>query len=437
MAAIDQRRPARLGAIVLSACALPGVMCATARAEDAPEQAVVEIKLSGYRDAQDKNAGVNVAGSTATAGKLTVQGLSPAQAHATISSASGGGGGGGAGGGGGGVGSALNVGSNLLDRIVVTSPSIYAMVPLGRQWSAEGSVTVDEISGASPSYYTDSSSFVHFHDRRTGGDAKLTRYFERAAVSLGVASSKESDYTSNAVSLSARVSTPSQNTTLNVGMGLTHDINNPNNQVVHDAHKDTNEYEVGVTQALSALDLVQLNYTRSVENGYLNDPYKSFDNRPDRRSANIVQTRWNHWLDGAALKVGYRYYGDTFGIRSHTFDLALAIPASDDGRTTFTPSLRYYTQSAASFYVNPDPSSPTFPAPANESGFYSLDQRLSAYGAIGAGAKYDWAIDKDWSLDAKLDVYRQQSGLRLVGQGSPGLSPLTALIWQIGVKRAF
>jgi hypothetical protein len=24
-----------------------------------------------------------------------------------------------------------------------------------------------------------------------------------------------------------------------------------------------------------------------------------------------------------------------------------------------------------------------------------------------------------------------------MGQGSPGLSPLTALIWQIGIKRAF
>jgi len=150
-----------------------------------------------------------------------------------------------------------------------------------------------------------------------------------------------------------------------------------------------------------------------------------------------VQARWNHWLGGAALKVGYRYYGDTFGIRSHTFDLALAIPASDDGRTTFTPSLRYYTQGAASFYVDPDPSSPTFPAPANQGGFYSLDQRLSAYGAITVGAKCDWAIDKDWSVDGKLDLYRQQSGLRVMGQGSPGLSPLTALIWQVGIKRAF
>ena len=431
MAATDTTRPARLGAIVLSACALPGVMCTTARAEDAPQQAVVEIKLSGYRDAQDKNAGVNVAGAAA---RQTVQGLSPAQAHATISSASAGGG---SGGGSSGGGEGGGIGSNLLDRIVVTSPSVYALVPLGRQWAAEGSLTVDEISGASPSYYTDSSSFVNFHDRRIGADAKLTRYFERAAVSVGIASSKESDYTSKALSTSARFSTPSQNTTFDVGVGLTRDINNPNNQVVHDAHKDTNEYEIGVTQALSALDLVQLSYTRSLENGYLNDPYKSYDNRPDRRSANIVQARWNHWLGGAALKVGYRYYGDTFGIRSHTFDLALAIPASDDGRTTFTPSLRYYTQGAASFYVDPDLSSPTFPAPANQAGFYSLDQRLSAYGAITVGAKYDWAIDKDWSVDGKLDLYRQQSGLRVMGQGSPGLSPLTALIWQVGIKRAF
>jgi hypothetical protein len=421
VAATDVPRNRRLGAIVLSACALPGVMAGKARAEEAPEQAVIEIKVSGYRDAQDKNAGINVAGAAA---KQTVQGLSPAQSHATISSASSGGGG-------------VPGLSSLLDRIVVTSPSVYALVPLGRQWSAEGSLTVDEISGASPAYYTNSSSFIHFRDRRTGGDAKVTRYFDRAAVSVGVATSTESDYKSNALSVAARFSSADQNTTLNVGLGLTRDINNPNNQIVHDAHKDTNEYQVGLTQALSVRDLVQIGYTRSVENGYLNDPYKSYDNRPDQRQANIVQARWNHWLDGAALKLGYRYYGDTFGIRSHTFDLALAIPMGADSRSTFTPSLRYYTQSAASFYVNPDAASPSYPAPLDQSGFYSLDQRLSAYGAINVGIKYDWAVDSNWSMDSKLDVYRQQSGLRVIGQGSPGLSPLSALIWQVGVKRTF
>jgi hypothetical protein len=428
--ATDVPRKARLGAIVLSACALPGVMSGAARAEEAPDRAVIEIKVSGYRDAQDKNAGDNAA---ATVAKSSAQGVSPAQGHATISSASGGSGSSGGSGGQSGV----NLGSNLLDRIVVTSPSIYALVPLGRQWAVDGTLTVDEISGASPAYYTNSSSFVHFHDRRIGGDAKLTRYFERAAVSLGVASSKESDYTSNAVSAAARFSSDNQNTTLNIGVGLTRDLNNPNNQLVHDAHKGTHEYQVGLTQALSSRDLVQINYTRSVEDGYLNDPYKSYDNRPDRRAANVLQTRWNHWLDGTALKLGYRYYGDTFGIRSHTFDLALAVPTEDDGRSTFTPSLRYYTQSAASFYVNPDPGSASYPAPQDQSGFYSLDQRLSAYGAISVGAKYDWAVDSNWSMDAKLDVYRQQSGLRIIGQGSPGLSPLSAFIWQIGIKRTF
>lgn len=403
-------------------------MCGTARGEDAPEQAVVEIKVSGYRDAQDKNAGINTPGGTAggaAAARSTVQSLGGGQGHATVSAASSGGGGG------------LGVGSSLLDRVTVTSPSIYALLPLGRRWSAEGTLTVDEISGASPAYYTNSSSFVHFHDRRKAADAKLTRYFERAALSVGAATSKESDYTSNALSASGRWSTDSQNTTVNVGVGLTRDVNNPTNQVVHDAHKNTDEYEVGVTQALSPFDLAQVTYTHSLENGYLDDPYKLYENRPDRRAANIVQTRWNHWLGGAALKLGYRYYGDTFGIRSHTLDLALAIPVGGDGRSTFTPNLRYYTQSAASFYVDPDPTSASYPAPANRSGFYSLDQRLSAYGAISLGAKLDWAIDRDWSVDAKAEVYRQQSALRLFGQGSPGLSPLSAFIWQLGIRRTF
>ncbi len=431
VAATDPSHRPRLGAIVLSACAIPGVMCASACAEEAPDQSVIEIKVSGYHDFQDKNAGVNVAGGQ---GKQTSDSLA-SERHSTVSSASGGGGS--SGGGSSCSSSGLNLGSSLLSRVLVTSPSVYALVPLDRHWSAEGTLTVDEISGASPAYYTDSNSFVHFHDRRIGGDAKLTRYFDRAAAALGVASSKESDYSSNAVSGSARFSTASQNTTVNFGIGMARDISNPNNQIVREARKSTNEYEIGLTQAVSTLDLFQVTYTRSLENGYLNDPYKSYDSRPDRRSSNVVQMRWNRWLNGAALKLGYRYYGDSYGISSHTFDLALAVPVGDDDRSTFTPSVRYYTQSSASFYVNPDASAATYPAPADLTGFHSLDQRLSAYGAVSIGGKYDWAIDHHWSMDAKLEVYRQQSGLRVIGQGSPGLSPLSAFIWQVGIKRTF
>jgi hypothetical protein len=435
----DQIKPAKapskapgkpLGRIVLAACALPGVLSVLpAAAEEAPEQAVVAFKLSGYRDAQS-GSGNTTANGSAVNNHSTAQSVNSAAGHATISGASGGGGGGGLGGGGEGF------SLNLLNRIHVTTPSIYTMLPLGRLWSLEGSATLDQVSGASPAYYTDQAGFANFKDTRKAADAKLTRYFERQVVALGLSTSTESDYVSNALSAEGRFATDDQNTTFNVGLGLTRDKINPNNHVVSNAHKDTNEVQFGVTQALSARDLVQLGWTHSAESGYLNDPYKKWDNRPDTRNANVLQLRWNHWLGGSALKTGYRWYSDSFGIRSHTVDLALAIPVGERS-SVFTPELRWYSQGAANFYVPNNRLEANYPTPPNTSGFTTLDQRMAAYGALTVGAKLEWPVDQGWNADLKFDLYRQQAGLRLIGSGSGGLAPLTGMIWQLGLKHTF
>jgi hypothetical protein len=412
----------RFGRIVLAACALPGVIAAgSALAEEAPEHGVIEFKLSGYSEWQPASSS-----STATSSGTTAR----AASAATVSAASGGGSSGGSS-------SSTSGASKKVDRVKVTTPSVYALVPLGRDWSLEGSGTIDNVSGASPTYYSDTDSFVTFKDTRRAADAKVTRYFRRMALALGGATSRESDYLSNAVSTEARFSTEDQNTTFNLGLGLTKDTINPSTHVVTDARKRTHEYQVGLTQALTRYDLVQLGYTRSQQSGYLNDPYKSWDVRPDSRDANIVQLRWNHWLGGPVLKTGYRYYRDTFGIRAHTVDLALSLPFGDGDTSTFTPELRWYTQSAARFYVPVNTASASYPTPADTSVYTTLDQRLSAYGAVTVGGKLEWPLSGGWSMNVKADYYYQDKSLRLLGEGSKGLASLSAAIWQVGAKYAF
>lgn len=413
----------RIGGIVLAACALPGVMLPAARAEEAPEKAVLAIKLSGYQEFQDRSG--STTSSTSSTSTVQAQAVS---SNGTVSAASGGGSSSSSSG-------TTSSASSSIQRIRVISPSVYGLVPLGRQWAVEGSLTVDDVSGASPAYYTDTAGFTHMKDRRRAGDLKLTRYFERQSVALGASRSVESDYVSNAMSLEGRFASDDQNTTWNVGLGLTRDTINPSTLVVSNAAKRTREFQLGVTQAISRHDLVQLSVTRSLSSGYLDDPYKSYDHRPNLRNASILQARWNHWLGDAALKTGYRYYQDTFGIRAHTVDLGVALPFGRSG-AIFTPELRYYVQNAASFYVDPNTASSTYPAPADQSGWYSLDQRLSAFGAVTLGGKIEWRLDRDWSMDTKLDYYRQATNLR-PGGGSPGLAALNAFIWQIGLKREF
>ncbi len=424
VAATDHQTGARtraLGRIVLAACALPGVLATgAALAEEAPEKATLEFKLSGYSDWQ---AGGGTSASTSAAGSTLAR-----AASASVSAASGGSNGGT---------SSTSSASKKLDRVRVITPSVSAMVPLGRDWSIEGSGTIDHVSGASPTYYADANSFVHFKDTRYAEDGKLTRYFRRQAWALGLSTSKESDYLSRALSIEGRIASEDQNTTVNFGLGATRDTVNPSTHIVTDARKRSNEFQVGLTQAMTRYDLVQLGYTRSLQSGYLNDPYKSWDKRPDTRDANVLQLRWNHWLGGNVLKTGYRWYGDTFGIRAHTLDLALVMPFGDDGEASFTPELRWYTQSAANFYVPVNTASASYPTPADTTGYTTLDQRLSAFGAVTVGGKLAWPMSRDWSMNVKLDYYQQSSGMRLLDKGSSGIDKLSAVIWQLGAKYTF
>jgi len=332
-----------------------------------------------------------------------------------------------------------------LDRVSVTAPFIYIQAPIAGEWSIEGSWVGDSVSGASPRSWTDKASASHMNDYRKAADVKVTRYFSRAAVSASLAYSDEHDYTSRAFGLDARWSTEDNNRTWTVGYGASFDkIDNTfSGGGIVDKHKRTKELMVGVTQVLTPTDIAQFNLTRSVGNGYYDDPYKNFEKRPDFRNNWIALARWNHHVEAfdASIHSSYRYYSDTFGVKSHTLGLEWVQPK---GQWTFTPGVRYYTQSAASFYVdpvlNPDGS---YSFLGNllgigvKAGDKSADARLSAFGAVTLSMKVSYALKPDTVVDVKYERYRQTAGLRIGGSGSPGLEPFNANFMQVGLTHRF
>jgi hypothetical protein len=333
-----------------------------------------------------------------------------------------------------------------LDRVSVKAPHLYVQAPIAGDWALEGSWVGDSVSGASPRMHTQVSGASRMSDYRKAADLKITRYMARAAVSASVAYSDEHDYTSRAFGLDARWSTEDNNRTWSMGYGTSQDtIDNTSNGVntAIDQHKRTHEFMVGVTQVLTPSDLGQFNLTRSVGSGYYNDPYKSFDVRPNQRNAWIALARWNHHIDrfDAALRTSYRYYTDSFGIKAHTLALEWVQPA---GQWTFTPGVRYYTQNAASFYLDPVLDAQgqydvlgTITRAATTAGVKSMDQRLSAFGAVTLSMKVSYAYTPDTTMDLKVEKYRQTSGLHLGGSGSPGLDPFNAHFIQVGLSHRF
>lgn len=368
--------------IVAAALALPGIVAtvaavapATAQAESAPEQAVVGLKYLDYNESQPG-----------------------------------------------------------LKRIKVRAPSAYLLTPVGSKWSVEGSAVHDDVSGASPKYYSDVSGASVMHDKRNAGDVKVTRYFERSAFGLGASYSKEHDYLSRGLSFDTRFASADNNTTLNAGLGYANDRINPVNRKVENEKKRTTDLMVGVTQAWSSRDLVQANLTMGFGRGYFSDPYKLYDNRPNKRNTTAMLLRWNHRGDNwpGSLRTSYRYYTDSFGVRAHTAEINWVQAL---GRSwTVTPLLRYYTQRAASFYFDP---SSNYPGPAAQTQYYANDQRVSAFGALTWGLKVDWKITERWSADLKYERYQQRSEWRVGGDGSPGIAPFSANWLQLGLSAAF
>jgi len=333
------------------------------------------------------------------------------------------------------------------NRITVKSPALYLLAPISESWVFEIGAVYDNITGASPYYHTvlSGASGEGVEDKRAAGDITVTKYFGRTAISARAAYSTEDDYKSVAGGLTLRHATPSQNTTFTLGAGYSSDKISPADGPVFTRTKTTVDGIVGITQVLSKNDTAQVNLYYAQQRGYLTDPYKALfgvDQRPDKRDQMAALIRWNHYFEGlkASLRTSYRFYHDDWEINAHTgtIEWAQELPYG----FTLTPSVRYTSQSAAFFYYDPVYDAalgPPFPPGYlnNPNGFYTSDQRLSAFGGITPGIKVAKSFVGGWSIDAKAEYYEQRADWRVGGEGSPGLQDFKAQLYQVGVSKKF
>ena len=368
--------------ILLAALSLSGILPAlttSARAEDAPDKAEISSKYLRYRDQQPG-----------------------------------------------------------LERLTVNSPSIAISVPIAGVWSLDAGLVADQLSGASPRYHTVISSASKMSDSRRAADLRLHRYFDRIKLSAGVSYSTEHDYDSSALSLNASLASDDNNTTWNVGVGSASDKITATGRVLKEEKKG-NDFLIGVSQVLSPFDIIQLTYSHTNAHGYFSDAYKSLDIRPRERQQSAMLLKYHHYLRelDATLRVNYRHYHDSFGIRSHTIQFDYAQSLGSDW--TITPTLRLYSQSAADFYFDPIYSFLFIPVGYKIGGtqFVSEDQRLSAFGGRSIGLKISKQIDQHWQADASIEKYRQRSDWTFFDNRRPSLAPLDAHILQIGLRYRF
>lgn len=322
------------------------------------------------------------------------------------------------------------------DRVAVRTGALALVLPVAGDWAIGATLTTDGISGASPAYHT--TALTKLRDRRNAADTEATRYFSDGSLTFGASFSSERDYVSRGLSARATHESEDKATTWSAGAGFNADRIDPSNHSVQNERKRVGSLMLGVTQVMTARDLVQINLGLVRGRGYLSDPYKIFDQRPQARHSHTLLARWNHHFDASSgtARLAYRYFGDSWEIRAHTWEAEYvqALPAG----WTVAPLVRFYTQSKARFYVEADPASAPFPTnPPPNARTFSEDQRVSAFGAHTFGIKLAKKLTPDWSVDLKFEQYRQRGAWTLFGDGSRGLAPFKADALQVGILRQF
>ena len=322
-----------------------------------------------------------------------------------------------------------------VDRVKVLATSTLVTVPMQDKWLLNAGYIVDAISGASPAYHA--SGMVRFNDKRRAGDLELTYVGSEMSLGAGVSLSEESDYIGRGAVVKAATWTDDKNTTFTAGFSVSNDSVEPNNNKVSRQAKQLKSALVGLTQVVSRVDLLQVNLGQSEASGYLSDAYKIYDERPSQRSLRSLALRWNrHFPEwGSTLRTTYRITTDDWKIRTQTYGLEWVLPIND--QHTVSPLLRWYTQSAASFYQDAGP--PGLPFPPNPPAgavHYSQDQRLSAFGSASLGVRWVYRLTPKLSLDLKLERAEQHGDWK-PGGGSPGLPKFVIRVAQAGLTARF
>lgn len=279
-----------------------------------------------------------------------------------------------------------------LERYDIDVHQFQLVSPLGRNMSVQVDANYESLSGASPWFTSrglDGEPIVNLSgpsgisDRRTELSIGSRYYLENGSIAGNIGYSEENDYRSKYFGLNGERHYNNDLTTVSAGLSYASDDIFPTdailfNRVIQENKKSTSLF-VSFSQIINQVSSFQTALSFTEQSGFLSDPYKLRDVRPDDKTQIAWSNAYRRFFveANAALHVNYRYYHDDFGISSHTTDLSWH--QNLGRRFQVVPALRYYSQSAADFFTNVD----NFLSPINK--YQSSDYRLSAFGAISGG----------------------------------------------------
>jgi hypothetical protein len=161
--------------------------------------------------------------------------------------------------------------------------------------------------------------------------------------------------------------------------------------------------------------LLAFDGSKTLESGYLTEPYKLIsiadplsgiplenltDKRPDTRNRTSLLFTSVYHLTKDVVYISYRNYRDTWNVKSNTFDLKYRDELGSEWY--LEPHIRYYRQTAASFFTTGLIDGEPLPD------FATSDQRLGSLRSITLGGTLGFRIADypgEWSV--RVEYIRQ------------------------------
>lgn len=315
-------------------------------------------------------------------------------------------------------------------RIRVISRYVGVEKTVTEGFGVRAHVVHDAISGATPtgSSGEDGESLplsVLVEEREAAVvDFDWTRGVHK--TSFQYAHSDEDDFLSRGVAAYNTSEFNRRNTGLSYGLAYVDDTVRPG---FFDRARKKESWDAffGVSQTLDPNTVASLNFTYSDYSGYLSDPYKIIrketevlpglslpltfpENRPSERRRRIWQANVKRHFPSlnGSVDIDYRFFDDTWGVESHTFDVEWYQKVGD--KLILRPSYRIYQQNGADFYYRDldgtviDPELGT----GGETPHFSADYRLAKLHTESLGLKIVWMLGEAFSVDAAWERYEMR-----------------------------
>ncbi|MDY0005648.1 MAG: DUF3570 domain-containing protein [Spongiibacteraceae bacterium] len=331
----------------------------------------------------------------------------------------------------------------------IDGPSVLVRKQFANKVSVYANYYVDMVSSASIDVLATASEYTEERKEYSVGADYLR---DKTTISASFTKSDESDYTAETMSFSISQDFFGDLSTLTLGFSKGDDEVRNNADPDFKDTIDRRQYRIELSQILTRSWIVSLAAETVVDEGFLNNPYRSVryldagsgtgysyqqEIYPGTRNSDAFALRSKYFLPWrAALSAEFRHFSDSWGIEAFNGEISYLHPFKNG----VTLELRYreYQQDAADFY------SDLF-AFQNAQNFMARDKELSTYTSTtyGLGASYEINLDKYklWGDRIRFSLYWDHMEFRyddfrnvLVG-GTPGSEPLYS--FDADVYRAF